>query len=325
MDFNLDFSQLHVLVIGDVMIDRYIKGVTHRISPEAPVPVVVKQEEFDKLGGAANVAYNCKMLGAKVSMASVIGDDPDGDRIIEMLADHDINTTLVLKDATRPTTVKTRVVVKGQQLLRIDAESEAWIDGALEHHFIDIVMRFIQIQKPDIVIFEDYNKGVLKVNVIEKVLGHCKTVGVPTAIDPKAKNFFAYQGATIFKPNLKEVKEALNLDSIDTSAESMKLVHEMLQTQLNHHYSFITLSEKGVFVAGDDEYYTFPAHLRNIVDVSGAGDTVIAVAALTYAATQDIALMASASNIAGGLVCEQSGVVPITFEQLQQEYKRIYN
>lgn len=325
MDFNLDFSQLHVLVIGDVMIDRYIKGVTNRVSPEAPVPVVVKQEESDKLGGAANVAFNCKMLGAKVSMASVVGDDDNGSRIVEMLDAHQINTTLVLKDDTRPTTVKTRIVVKGQQLLRIDEESEAWIEGPLEHHFIDIVMRYIQIQKPDIVIFEDYNKGVLKVNVIEKVLGHCKTVGVPTAVDPKAKNFFAYQGATIFKPNLKEVKEALNLDSIDTTPESMRLVHDMLHTQLNHVYSFITLSEKGVFVASADEQYTFPAHLRNIVDVSGAGDTVIAVAALTYAATQDIALMASASNIAGGLVCEQVGVVPITFEQLQQEYKRIHN
>lgn len=325
MEFNLDFSQLRVLVIGDVMIDRYIKGATHRISPEAPVPVVVKQNQFDKLGGAANVAYNCQMLGAKVSLAAVIGDDQNGARLLNLLAAHDINTKLILKDESRPTTVKTRIVVKGQQLLRIDEESEAWIDGAIEHHFIDIVMRFIQIEKPDIVIFEDYNKGVLKANVIDKVLGHCKTVGIPTAIDPKSHNFFAYKGATIFKPNLKEVKEALDLGAIELNSEGLAQVHSTLHATLQHEYSFITLSENGVFVAGPDIQKIFPAHLRNIVDVSGAGDTVIAVAALTYAATRDIELMASASNIAGGLVCEQSGVVPITFEQLQQEYKRIYN
>ena len=318
-----DFAKLHVVVVGDVMLDNYRWGDVERISPEAPVPIVTIRKSESRLGGAANVALNCKALGARVTVASVIGDDDDGRSLIQQLQAHDIETALVQQSDARLTTTKTRILSRNQQMVRLDAEMKEELNIRDEHAFIDATLRYLQIQKPDVLIFEDYNKGVLKENVIRKISNHCKALGILIAVDPKWHNFFAYKQADIFKPNLKEVREGLHMPLPDITEAAMGEVHTALQAQLQHHITFVTLSEKGVYYNDGNTGKIVPSHLRNIADVSGAGDTVIAVAAMVYALTRDAVKMASWSNIAGGLVCEEVGVVPIDKQKLQAEILRL--
>lgn len=313
------FSNLHVVVIGDVMLDNYRWGDVERISPEAPVPVVSIRKSESRLGGAANVALNCKALGAKVTLASVIGNDDDAKVLESLLEQQGILADLIQKSPDRITTTKTRILSRNQQMVRLDAEINEELNTKDEHAFIDATLRYLQIQKPDIVIFEDYNKGVLKENVIEKIIRHCKSLGIVIAVDPKLHHFLAYKGVDIFKPNLKEVREGLHLSLPDVDQQSMDKVHALLQQHLQHTISLVTLSEKGVYVNDGRESKIIPSHRRNIADVSGAGDTVIAVAAMVYAITKDANVMAAWSNIAGGLVCEEVGVVPINKEKLLKE------
>lgn len=322
-DLFQSFSQLRVLVVGDVMLDNYWWGEVERISPEAPVPVVRLRRRESRLGGAANVALNLKALGAGVKMATVVGDDGEGHVLTRLLADAGVDTELVQQSQHRPTTTKARVMGHTQQMLRIDEETTEDLTTEEEHPFIDAVLRYLQREKPDMVIFEDYNKGVLKENVIHRILGHCDVLNIPTAVDPKKKNFLSYKGVTIFKPNLKEVREGLNvsLDRVDEAG--LRLAHQKLKAALGHQITFLTLSEKGVFAQQGDAVVQIPSHLRSIADVSGAGDTVIATAALVFAATKDVALMAALSNLAGGLVCEEVGVVPVNKERLLAEAIRL--
>ncbi len=310
-------SQLHVVVVGDIILDNYLFGDVERISPEAPVPVVTIHKRESRLGGAANVAVNCKALGAKVTLAGVIGNDAAGDLVLKEAEAAGINTDLVQRSRRRATTNKTRVISRSQHMLRLDEELAEDLYTEEEHPFIDALLKFLQIQKPDVLIFEDYDKGVLKENVIQRVIAHCKEVGIVTTVDPKKKNFLSYKNVTLFKPNLKEVREALNI-SVVPDKENLDKVHASLKEALGHEISFITLSEKGVFYSNGSSAI-IPSHLRNIADVSGAGDTVIATASMVYALTKDVHLMAEISNIAGGLVCEESGVVPIDKEKLLQE------
>jgi rfaE bifunctional protein kinase chain/domain len=181
------------------------------------------------------------------------------------------------------------------------------------------VERYLEREHPQVMVFEDYNKGVLTPRVIREVIRLCRHHAVVTAVDPKRKNFFSYEGVTIFKPNLKEVKEGLNLLVDDVRLPALKDIHEQLVSKLQHLISFITLSEKGVFYQAEEDSAVIPSHLRNIADVSGAGDTVIAVASLVYAVTKDVRLMAEVANIAGGLVCEEVGTAAINKERLLQE------
>lgn len=317
-----DMQQLHVVVIGDVMLDNYRWGVVERMSPEAPVPIVTVKKRDNRLGGAANVALNCIALGAKVTLASIVGDDNDG-LILEQLAnDAGIDTTLLVKSHYRPTTTKTRIIVDDKHMMRLDEEICDDLTTAEEHPFIDMVMRYLQIEKPQVVIFEDYNKGVLKENVIDKITAHCNHLGMVTTVDPKKKNFLAYKNVTVFKPNLKEVREGLDMDVATVSKDELDAAHSTLHSALKHDVTFITLSEKGVYYHNTSSEI-IPTHKRDIKDVSGAGDTVIATASVIYALTKDAALMAQVSNIAGGLVCEHVGVVPIDKQQLLQECERL--
>ncbi|HRO41521.1 MAG TPA: bifunctional ADP-heptose synthase [Flavipsychrobacter sp.] len=316
-------QQLHVVVVGDVMLDNYWWGEVDRISPEAPVPIVALQKRESRLGGAANVALNCKSLGAKVTLASVVGDDKDGALLKQLTEDAGIRTDLIMLSKHRTTTTKTRVISRNQQMMRLDDEVSEELYTEEEHPFIDKVLRFLQIEKPDVLIFEDYNKGVLKENVIHRITEHCKELGLVTAVDPKRKNFLSYKDVTIFKPNLKEVREGLNVAVEEVNVETLSEVNEKLKNILNHQVTFITLSEKGVYFNNQNSAAIIPSHIRNIADVSGAGDTVIATAALVYTLTKDAHLMAEISNLAGGLVCEQVGVVPIDKALLQQEAQQI--
>lgn len=317
-----NIANLHVVVVGDVMIDNYWWGEVDRISPEAPVPVVMLKKRESRMGGAANVAMNCRALGAKVTLASVAGNDHEGHLLKDMAGQEGIDTSLLMLSSDRITTAKTRIMSRNQHILRMDDEMSEELSVKDEHPFIDKLLKYLQIQKPDVVIFEDYNKGVLKENVIERTIAHCRELGLVMAVDPKKSNFLAYKGVTIFKPNLKEVKEGLNIPLRTINKATMDKVHKELRAKLHHEITFVTLSEKGVYY-GNANSELLPSHLRTIADVSGAGDTVIATAAIIYALTKSPALMANISNIAGGLVCEEVGVVPIDKKTLLEESVRL--
>lgn len=313
------FSSLKVGVIGDVMLDTYMWGKVERISPEAPVPVVsVYQKEY-RIGGAGNVALNCKSLGAEVSILSVTGTDTEGVILEELLENSDIECSYVVKSADRITTNKTRVISRNQQMMRLDTEVVNDLNSKEEVALLQRVRDYIANVDPHIIIFEDYNKGVLTEKIIQDVIAICKEAGVITAVDPKRKNFFSFKQATIFKPNLKEAKEALNLLTDEINQSVLQQIHSELKSILDHKVSFITLSEKGVFYQLDKQAKLISSHIRNVADVSGAGDTVIAVASLVYARTKNAQLMAEIANIAGGLVCEEVGTVAIDKEKLLHE------
>ncbi len=318
-------SQIKVGVIGDVMLDTYMWGHVERISPEAPVPIVTLDQKEYRIGGAANVALNIVSLGASVSMLSVVGDDEEGKLLGKLLQEKNIRTDFLLSSSKRITTNKTRIISRNQQMMRLDNEitHDLWYED--ENRLILALQTFIAQEKPDVLIFEDYNKGVLTELIIQKAIDLCRHHGIVTTVDPKRKNFFSYKGVDVFKPNLKEVKEGLNLLIEDVNEETLKAIHTKLAEKLQHHTSFITLSEKGVFYNNETIAGIIPTHIRNIADVSGAGDTVIAVASLVFAATKNVHLMAEMANIAGGLVCEEVGTAAINKERLLQECKLLLN
>jgi len=313
------FSSVKVGVVGDVMLDTYIWGDVDRISPEAPVPIVsLKNKEF-RIGGAGNVALNLQSLGAKPFIISVTGEDDDAIKLNSLLAAQNINCSYCIPSKERITTNKTRIISRNQHMMRLDAEITKDLCNEDQEKLLELFEQFVEKEKPHIVILEDYNKGVLTEAVIRVVISVCKKAGVITAVDPKRKNFLQYKGVDIFKPNLKEVKDALNILFTDPGLELLQNIHKELALLLHHRISFITLSEKGVFYSQDTKSAIIPSHLRNIADVSGAGDTVIAVASLLYAVTKNVHLMAEVANIAGGLVCEEVGTVAINKQKLLHE------
>ena len=317
------FKNTHVLIVGDVMLDTYWWGNVDRISPEAPVPVVALNRKEYRVGGAANVALNTASLGANTAIISIIGEDEDGNQLLQLMEQNGINTSNIIRSADRITTNKMRIMGRNQQMMRLDAEMVNDIDSSLENQLLQSVEYFIEQHKPAILIFEDYNKGVLTQKVIAGITQLCNKHQIFTAVDPKKKNFLAYKDVTLFKPNLKEVKEGLNINIDQTNLDRMQHIHQVLKEVLGHSISLITLSEKGVFYQQENDALIIPTHIRNIADVSGAGDTVIAVASLVYAATQNIHLAAEMANIAGGLVCEEVGTVAINQQQLLVECKAL--
>ena len=321
-NFESLFKQLAGLkvgVVGDVMLDTYWWGNVDRISPEAPVPVVAVSKREQRIGGAGNVALNAAALGAKVNMISVLGKDDDGDQLTALLKKNDILCSYLVHSAERITTNKIRIISRNQHMMRLDAEIADNMSIADEARLLDAFKDYVNAENPDVVILEDYNKGVLTENVIEKIVAICKNKNIITAVDPKRKNFFAYKNVDIFKPNLKEIKELVNILREDINLNALKEMHLLLQEKLHHRISLITLSEKGVFYNVGNEAFIIPTHIRSIADVSGAGDTVIAVASLVYAATNNASLMAEIANIAGGLVCEEVGTVAIDKDKLLAE------
>jgi D-glycero-beta-D-manno-heptose-7-phosphate kinase len=315
------FSTVKTGVIGDVMLDTYLWGHVDRISPEAPVPVVALDKKELRMGGAGNVALNLVSLGAQVSIISTMGLDEDGHALKNLFQSKGINTDYLLQSTKRITTNKARVISRNQQMMRLDSEITKDLDRDDQAALLDTVRAYIEREKPAVIIFEDYNKGVLTESLIHEIIALCKQHNVVTAVDPKRKNFFSYKGVDIFKPNLKEVKDGLNLLIEDVNPTVLNDIHAQLQAQLDHKISFITLSEKGVFYQDADAAKIVPSHIRNIADVSGAGDTVIAVASLIYASTGRVDMMAEVANIAGGLVCEEVGTAAINREKLLHECK----
>ena len=317
------FNDLRILVVGDVMMDAYVLGKVTRISPEAPVPIISLEEEDERIGGAGNVALNLVALGAKPIIASVVGTDSNGEKLTSLFKTNGISTEGVIFSDSRKTTVKTRVISNKQQLLRIDSEDTFPISLSEQNDLIKRIHHLIQ-EGIDAIIFEDYNKGVLTDELITSTIEKAKSKNIPTTVDPKKENFFAYKNVTLFKPNLKELKEGLNVQfDFSKNKDAFEESISLLERKLNNSISFITLSEHGVFIKNTERKHYAKAHLRNISDVSGAGDTVIAVATLCLAANAELESIAEISNIAGGLVCEKSGVVSINKEELLQEVKEL--
>ena len=326
MDFQQlfnDFSKIKVAVIGDVMLDTYWWGKVDRISPEAPVPVVAVTKREQRIGGAGNVALNLVSLGAHVNVLTVLGKDDDGEQLTTLFNQNNIGAKYIVTSTYRITTNKIRIISRNQHMMRLDAEMQTDITQNDEEKLLSAFEEYIVAESPDIVILEDYNKGVLTQTVVTKIIALCKRHHILTAVDPKRKNFFSYVGVDIFKPNLKEAVEGLNILTDVVSLSLLKDIHLLLQEKLKHKISFITLSEKGVFYNDNNSSSLIPTHIRSIADVSGAGDTVIAVASLVYATTKNVKLMAEVANIAGGLVCEEVGTVAINKESLLKECEEL--
>ena len=316
-----DISNLRVAVIGDVMLDTYWWGSVERISPEGPVPVVALHKKEHRIGGAGNVALNTVSLGAETTLFSVLGEDEEAETLLNLLQDEHIDTKYIVRSAERITTNKIRIIGRNQQMLRLDSEVTADISNDDEEKLLNNFIGFAKRYQPAVVIFEDYNKGVLTESLIQSIIAVCKDHKIATAVDPKRKNFFAYRDVNIFKPNLKEVREGLNLLSTEITEDNLRHIHHLLYEQLHHRISLITLSEHGLFFQKGNYAKVIPTHIRNIADVSGAGDTVIAVVSLIYAVTRDITLAAEIANVAGGIVCEGVGTIAIDKHILLDECK----
>lgn len=317
-------GQAHLLVVGDVMVDAYLWGRVDRISPEAPVPVVQVTRRSARLGGAANVALNAQALGATATIASVVGDDPDADRIEALLREQRSPTEGIVRSSQRRTTVKTRVISGHQHVVRVDEEQEDELSQADERALLDRIAMLVAARRPDAIVLEDYNKGVLTATVIEGVIRLAKQSGVPVAVDPKKRNFLTYHGVDLFKPNLKELREGLKIEIDPADDASINKAVRALEEKLANRLSLVTLSELGAYVHDHGVGTRIAAHKRKIVDVSGAGDTVIAVAALSLAQGLDARNIAALSNLAGGLVCEEVGVVPIDRDRFRAECERLH-
>lgn len=318
MDILQKLEGQEVLIIGDVMLDRYLMGSVSRISPEAPVPVVLHNATENRLGGAANVALNVHALGGVPVLCSVTGSDEDGELLRQILPANDITAEGIMVSPGRQTTVKTRILGNNQQILRIDREDAHDLTEEEAQQFLQKILRLLERRPVRAVIFQDYNKGVLTPVVIQTVIEAARKRNILTAVDPKKINFFAYKGVDLFKPNLKEIRDSAPFEVLPELA-SLQKASDFLREQLHNRFTMITLSEKGIFLDDGSEHKIFPTERRNVADVSGAGDTVISVAALGLAAGLELEMIATLSNLAGGQVCEFPGVVPVRRDILAAE------
>ena len=317
-DILNQFETKRVLIIGDAMIDAYMWGDIHRMSPEAPVPVVEIEKRESRLGGAANVALNIQSLGATPILFAAIGNDYQGDLFLNLMKEQNLSCEGIQKINNRNTTVKTRIISDNKHVLRVDEERT---DSINDDNLSNRLEKMILENDFDVVIFEDYNKGLLSKNLIQKAITAAQQKGIPTIVDPKKDNFFTYKGVDVFKPNLKEIKEGLNVDFDVQSEAALSENVEILRAKLDAKGILLTLSEHGIYFQNSKDVYREPAHKRNIIDVSGAGDTVVSVAALALACGLESEYMMRIANLAGGLVCEKVGVVPIQKLDLLQASK----
>ena len=318
-----NFNKQNVLIIGDVMIDAYMWGHVTRISPEAPVPIVAVHKKENRLGGAANVALNIQAMGANALLCAVIGNDEGGKNFLDLLKKQKLPAEGILKSRSRVTTVKTRILGNQHQMLRVDEEVETPVNAADTKALLAYAEKLIATKKVDVIIFEDYDKGCITPELIKSVVALAAKKNIPTVVDPKKKNFMNYKGVTLFKPNLKELKEGLKLEFDGGNVKELGRVTDLFLKQQSIAGALITLSEKGVYINDRKTKTLIPAHLRDITDVSGAGDTVVSVAALCLAAKLPSETTARLANLAGGLVCEKVGVVPVDKSELLKEAKRL--
>lgn len=313
-----------VLIIGDVMIDTYLWGKVDRVSPEAPVPIVSDIIEESRLGGAANVALNIKSMGAVPILCSVIGGDERGTVFLDLLEEQNLSDVGITVDDYRITTQKTRVISGFKHLLRIDEEIENTLSRSIQDKFIEIVLNLMETGRIDAIIFQDYDKGVVTPSIISRVTGLANRLKIPVMVDPKFRNFNKYKEVTVFKPNLKEFLKGVKLEAKKSDIDKLVVAGEAFRKKQNIGVLLITLADNGILVFEEGKHAHIPAEKRRVTDVSGAGDTVISIAALCYASGMSAEQMGALSNMAGGQVCEKSGVVPVNREQLMRESSGYY-
>ena len=314
------FDTLRVLIIGDVMVDSYLWGKVDRISPEAPVPIVHVHKRETRLGGAGNVVMNVHALGATPVICSVVGKDDDAKILLQLLKNLDIDTSGIITSASRITTIKHRILAGSQHILRMDSENDHPLDLEEEKILINKIKEILPTCH--VVIFEDYDKGTLTENIIQATVALANQHHIPTIVDPKKRNFLKYKKASLFKPNLKELREGLKVDVNADDMQELEDAVELLKEKLDVKGVLLTLSERGVYINYENRKKLLPAHAREISDVSGAGDTVTAVAAASLALDLEPTFTAALSNLSGGLVCEHVGVVPIDKKRLLEEAKK---
>jgi len=308
------FRGKKIAVIGDMMLDCYFWGDVKRISPEAPVPVVEIDDEFFRFGGAANVALNIHTLGGIPFPLGIIGNDNDGRIFSELINQNGIDFTGLILDESRPTTTKSRVIAGNQHIVRIDKESKHYINKKIETELLNILED--EINSLDAIILQDYNKGVLTPRLIENIIRLGKKKDVIITVDPKFNNFFKYENVTVFKPNRKETEDVFGIKMVED--EDISKAGFKLLDKLNADYVLLTLGEKGIalFAKGKNGEKRIPTKARKVADVSGAGDTVISTLTMALSASAEIEEAAYLANYAGGLVCEEVGIVPITKSKL---------
>lgn len=314
------FKGKKVLIVGDVMVDAYMEGKVNRISPEAPIPIVSVKDRDYRLGGAANVALNVSALGGEAILCSVIGDDEKGIVFKNLLVKRNLSSEGIIQSNHRKTTVKTRIISGGQHLLRVDEEDSHYISDQNRKELFRKIENLVDKHNVEVIILEDYDKGVLSPELIKKTTQLGQSKGIFTCVDPKKNQFLDYNGVDLFKPNLKEFGEGLKKDIDKNNIDELKSLAQEFIDKHAIKILMITLSEKGVFIADKQQMLHFPAHIRDISDVSGAGDTVISVASLLLASGASLEEIAQISNTAGGLVCEKTGVVPITTNELLSDF-----
>lgn len=306
------------------MIDSYWFGQVSRISPEAPVPVVDVRERDHRLGGAGNVALNILSMGATPIICSVVGRDQQSNLFFDLLRRSGISTSTIIRSSERCTTTKSRVVGNGVQMLRFDEENRQELSESEERQLLKTIRKTLQTQTVDAIIFQDYDKGVITRSLIEAVVLLAKSSRIPVCVDPKKRHFRDYKGVTLIKPNLKELSEGLEISIAGNHLPSLREAMRELRKKLEVDMVFTTLSEFGVAILDSERFSHYPAHVRQISDVSGAGDTVISVVALGLAIglQNNPEALARISNLAGGLVCESVGVVSVDKKRLLEEIKK---
>lgn len=321
--FN-DIKDKSVLIIGDVMVDAYLMGSVDRISPEAPVPVVSVEGRKSKMGGAANVALNVMAMGATPYLCSVIGSDARGDEFIDLMEKREMGNIGIVRSKSRPTTTKFRIIGNNVQMLRVDEEVDYYINRIEERELLKRINDIVSTKSIDAIIFEDYDKGCISPQIIKMVVKLAKKNDIIITVDPKKRNFDSFSNLTLLKPNFKELKEGLGIEIESGDIPAIRDAAMQLLRKNSLDIIMVTLSEHGILICERRLQTHIPAIVRNIADVSGAGDTVISVLTLALAAGVNPVDAAKLSNLAGGIVCEAVGVVPIDCDRLKEESKSIF-
>jgi rfaE bifunctional protein kinase chain/domain len=306
------FSSKRVAIVGDIMLDKYIFGHVSRISPEYPVPVVDVTHENYRLGGAANVALNTLSLGAETLLVGITGDDRNRELLLDLFRSFGLSDKGIVSDPSRPTTCKTRILSQNHHIVRVDVEKRHEIDeNTAETVFSSLVA---QLSSLDAIVLQDYNKGLLSEGLISRIISEARKKKIPVLVDPKHRNFFAYRGCSLFKPNLAEMSASLGIAIQNDDAE-VEMACRMLHEKIEAEAIVVTRSEKGMTVF-DGSFTHIAATSLEVADVSGAGDTVIGLLALGAAAGADIVINASIANLAAATVCQEVGAVPVRREKL---------
>lgn len=318
MTESLDFSSIKILLVGDVMLDHYLFGQINRISSEAPVPIVDIESEEYRLGGAANVALNLIGLGAKTTLLTMIGDDENGKKVLQLLREEEVKTSHVLTSKLRETSIKTRIFDDERQVVRFDRENDDDLNKEQEAILLEELNLLIKKEKFDAILLQDYNKGVLTKKVIKQILLLSAKLNIPVIVDPKEYYFFEYQQVELFKPNLKELSDALKMKIDPKNINSLRKAAEELRQKIRFENLMLTLGANGIFIFEQNgNSYIVPAKNIKAADVSGAGDTVVSVAVLGFVKKMPLKKIAQLANLAAAKVCKKVGVSPITLKEMK--------